>query len=54
MVDLQPLIHTHKGLSISLRNFSSNPWERVRVEEEEKECYVLSSQEARGRGVPLV
>jgi len=28
MVDLQPLIHTHKGLSISLRNFTSNPWER--------------------------
>jgi len=27
MVDLQPLIHTHKGLSISLRNFSSSPWE---------------------------
>jgi len=30
MVDLQPLIHTHKGLSISLRNFSSNPLERER------------------------
>jgi len=27
-VDLQSLIHTHKRLSISLRNFNSNPWER--------------------------
>jgi hypothetical protein len=49
-VDLQPLVHTHKGLSISLRNLSSNHG-REREREERKNPSFFSSKSKNGEEV---